>query len=269
MDRFTATDGLSIAYTMADYTDPWKEAATVVMLHAGMGSSKRWIPMVPAIARRFCTVRMDLRGHGESEVPAPDSPLTLERMTHDVRDLMEHLGLPQAHFICNATGGYIGQHLAATSPGRVQSLVLFSSTPGQKNTGTRKWIPRIRKIGLRAFMEESVAGRLDTEHLDPRYLQWYVNEVAKNDEPFVLRLLELMSELDLADELPFIKCPTLLMVPGSRNKRGGPYSVMARRIPDVKVVEVPNGPQGLCDSDPDGCTREALAFLEERFPEAA
>ena len=109
MKRFLATDGVSIAYTIDDYTDPWREGApTAILLHAGMGSSKRWIPMVPSLARRFRVVRMDLRGHGESAVPPPGSPLTLERMTADVRDLMAHLGVPQAHFICNATGGYLG-----------------------------------------------------------------------------------------------------------------------------------------------------------------
>ena len=63
MKRFLATDGVSIAYTIDDYTDPWREGApTAILLHAGMGSSKRWIPMVPSLARRFRVVRMAFAG---------------------------------------------------------------------------------------------------------------------------------------------------------------------------------------------------------------
>jgi hypothetical protein len=76
-----------------------------------------------------------------------------------------------------------------------------------------------------------------------------------------------MSALDLSDELDFIRCPVMLMVPGSRDQPGGPYDVMRQRLSDVKVVTVPNGPQGLCDSDPARCAAEALAFHQERFPQ--
>jgi pimeloyl-ACP methyl ester carboxylesterase len=266
MHRFNASDGIGIHYRVDDFTPEWRPSRTAILLHAGMGSLKRWTPMVPAIARRFRTVRMDLRGHGDSQVPPDDAPLTLDRMTDDVRELMDHLEVREAHFICSATGGYLGQHLAVTSPERVRSLALFSSTPGMKSSGTAAWIPKIRKIGLRAFLEESVADRLPLERVDPAFAKWYVDEAAKNDTGFILRLLGLMSELDLTEALPLIRCPTLVVVPGTRSRPGGPYSVMGERVPDVKLVEVKNGHQGLCDSEPDRCAQLALDFLAERFP---
>ncbi len=66
---FHASDGNRIAYTIDDYTDPWRTPATLLLLHAAMGSSKRWYAAVPPLCRDYRVVRMDLRGHGDSQVP--------------------------------------------------------------------------------------------------------------------------------------------------------------------------------------------------------
>ena len=67
------SDALRIAYTVDDYTDPWTAAPTVVLLHSAMSSSRRLYAMVPHLARRFRVVRMDLRGHGESDIPRAEA----------------------------------------------------------------------------------------------------------------------------------------------------------------------------------------------------
>ena len=46
---FRASDGNRIAYTIDDYTDPWRTPATLLLLHAAMGSSKRWYAAVPPL----------------------------------------------------------------------------------------------------------------------------------------------------------------------------------------------------------------------------
>ncbi len=43
MRTLEATDGLTLAYTVADFTDPWRTPDPVVMLHPAMGSG-RWRP---------------------------------------------------------------------------------------------------------------------------------------------------------------------------------------------------------------------------------
>jgi alpha-beta hydrolase superfamily lysophospholipase len=47
---FRSTDGLTLAYRTDDFTDPWREPQTVVLLHSMMGSSERfyrWVPTLP------------------------------------------------------------------------------------------------------------------------------------------------------------------------------------------------------------------------------
>ena len=90
--ELTASDGLRLSYYIDDFSDPWRKADTVLLLHSAMGSSKRFYGMVPALARRFKVVRLDLRGHGQSQVPPGDPPLTMARLVDDVIDLLAHLG---------------------------------------------------------------------------------------------------------------------------------------------------------------------------------
>jgi 3-oxoadipate enol-lactonase len=37
---FTASDGLSLAYDTDDFTDPWKKAPTLLLLHAAMAARR-------------------------------------------------------------------------------------------------------------------------------------------------------------------------------------------------------------------------------------
>jgi 3-oxoadipate enol-lactonase len=96
-DGFRSSDGNRIAYTIDDFTEPWRRPATLLLLHAAMGSSRRWYAAVPPLARHYRVVRMDLRGHGDSQVPPPEPPLSMDRLVQDVRELLDHLGCGTVH----------------------------------------------------------------------------------------------------------------------------------------------------------------------------
>ncbi len=59
MHSFVTSDGVRLNYYIDDYSDPWTKPDTVVMLHPAMGSAKRYYAMVPKLARRYRTVRLD------------------------------------------------------------------------------------------------------------------------------------------------------------------------------------------------------------------
>ena len=153
---FAASDGLRLAYYIDDFTDPWRNAPVLLLLHAAMGSARRCMAWVPHLARDWRVVRLDLRGHGQLQVPGPNRELTLERLVQDVADLLDHLGFPMAHVVGNSAGGYLGQQLAMTRPERVRSLALFGSTPGLKNSQAPSWIPQIQAKGMRRFLAETI-----------------------------------------------------------------------------------------------------------------
>jgi len=263
---FNASDGLKLAYSIDDFTDPWLKPPTLLLLHAAMGHSRRYYAWVPLLSRHYRVVRMDLRGHGESAVPPAEPPLTMERLVQDTRETLDHLGLKSAHVVGNSAGGYIGQQLAMNSPERVASLMLFGSTPGLRNSQAASWIPRVAKDGLRKFLADTISDRFPVARTDPRHIEWFLDEAAKNDTGYIARFVGLMSSLEWSDQLNRIKCPTLVVYPGAETVGSTHnYDAMRDRIPDVEMIAYEGLPHNICDSVPDRCADDVLRFLAKRF----
>src|SRR2546430_11320745 len=98
---FNASDGVRLAYTVDDFTDPWTKAPALLLLHAAMGHSQRYYAWVPLLSRHYRVVRMDLRGHGQSAVPPAEPALSMERLVKDTAELLDHLGLARANTVGN------------------------------------------------------------------------------------------------------------------------------------------------------------------------
>ena len=235
-----------------------------MLLHAAMGSARRYFGWVPHLCRRWRVVRLDLRGHGASQVPAPECELTLERLVADVRELLDHLGCAAAHIIGNSAGGYLGQQLAMMSGGRVASLLLYGSTPGLKNSQAPSWIPQIEAKGLRGFLAETIADRLPAE-ADPGLVTWFLDEAARNDPAYIAKFVLLMAGYDWSGEVERIRCPTLVVVPGAETVGSLANYEPFRRLPDVEMKLYDGAPHNICDAFPDRCARDAAEFLARRF----
>jgi 3-oxoadipate enol-lactonase len=265
-ERFRGSSGLMFSYYCDDFTDPWEKPEVLLLLHAAMGSSKRWYAAVPPLCRHYRVMRMDLRGHGDSEVPSPDLPLDMPSLVQDVRDLLDHIGANVVHVVGNSAGGYIAQNLAMESPERVRSLMLFGSTPGLKNSQAHTWLPRVARDGLRNFLAATIEDRFPPGH-DPGHIEWFLDEAAKNDTAYIGRFVGLMTTLWWPDELPRIKCPTLLVMPGAETVGSTQnYDVMRLKIPDCELIAYEGLPHNICDIVPDRCAADILAFLRRRFP---
>ncbi|HEX3417246.1 MAG TPA: alpha/beta hydrolase [Stellaceae bacterium] len=266
MDRFTTSDGVRLGYCIDDFTDPWKEAPILLLLHAAMGNARRYYAWVPPLSRHYRVVRMDLRGHGSSQVPPADRALALDRLVRDVVELMDHLGCARAHIVGNSAGGYLGQQLAMNHGERVRSLMLFGSTPGLKNSQAPSWIPQIQAKGLRAFLAETIADRLPLDQVDPGLIEWFLDEAGKNDPAYIGKFVLLMASYDWSDQLHRICCPTLVVVPGAEPIGSiTNYEPFQRLITDVEMRVYEGAPHNICDAFPDRCAGDVLDFLGRRF----
>jgi pimeloyl-ACP methyl ester carboxylesterase len=266
VDTFTTSDGIRLAYTVDDFTDPWRQADTLLLLHAAVGHAKRFYAWVPPLCRHYRVVRLDLRGHGASQVPPESSALDMARLVADVEELLAHLRVEACHIVGNSAGGYIAQNLAMKSPEKVRSLMLFGSTAGLRNSQAASWLPRIAKDGLRGFFRETIAERLPLDQVPKGLVDWFVDETGKNDPAWIARFVGYMSQQEWSDKLPAIKCPTLLVLPGGETVGSiRNYDVMIDRIPDVQAITYEGLPHNICDAVPDRCAADVLAFLRWRF----
>jgi 3-oxoadipate enol-lactonase len=262
MQDFVTSDGVPIAYRIDDYTDPWRAAPTLVLLHSAMSSSRRLYAMVPHLAREYRVVRMDLRGHGESGVPRADQPLTLARLTQDVLELLDHLKVPAAHLLGVSGGGYFAQQIAIHHPQRALSVLLFASRPGFKDSKGAAWIPEMERIGLRAFIARTLEERLPVDELPKEQVEWFLGEIARNDESFVKRFVLYMTTQYWMDDIGRIQCPTLIVAPaGDAIGNASAYADMHKRIEGSELVTYDVANHNICDYLADRCARDALEFL--------
>jgi 3-oxoadipate enol-lactonase len=269
-ERFTASDGVRLAYTVDDFTDPWRPPETLVLLHAAMGSSRRLYAWVPRLARDFRVVRPDLRGHGHSETPAASLPFTLPRLARDVIELADHLGVDRFHLAGSSAGAIISMKVAIDYPHRLLTVADFASTPGlgPSNVDATKWLAHIERRGVRGFLEDTIADRFDLARVDPRFVEWFLDESAKTSAAWLARFVPLMRSVDLTDDLPKIPCPMLAVVPDHDPISSmAQYEVIRDRVPGVKFIVYAGLPHNITDAVPDRCAEELHRFLlEHRQP---
>ena len=266
LQSFTASDGLQLRYAEDDFTNPWEPAETLILIHAAMGSSRRMHLWVPHLARRVRVIRPDMRGHGQSPVP-PEDGLSLERLSQDVVELMDHLGVEKAHLAGSSAGGIVSLNTAITRPGRVRSVSTFAALPGLKmsagHTSYTTWVDRIGSEGVAAFLRDTIETRFDLTQVSPAFIDWFIAESARNDVGLLRRFVAMMAAADIGDRLPEIACPALAVVPsGDPLHTDEQYDILRQRIPGVDFVVYENLPHNITDALPDRCARELARFLD-------
>ena len=264
MKTFRSHDGFEIAYCVDDFTDPWTTPDTVLLLHAAMGNSRRWFRWVPRLARAFRVVRMDLRGHGDSQRPRPEQPFSLDQLVGDAARLIEIVGCGSAHVVGLSAGGYVAQQLAIRQPDKVKTLALYAATPGLKHSQAASWIPRIREIGLKPFLGETIHERFD-DQADPQLVRWFIEQAGSNDPAFIGRFVLHMCTHDFMDELSVIKVPTLIVAAGKeRIGHASAYEEMKKRIAGSEVRYYDTSAHNICDGYASRCVDDLMDFLKRR-----
>jgi pimeloyl-ACP methyl ester carboxylesterase len=81
-----------------------------------------WAEQVAALSRRFRTISIDLRGHGESD--APFWRYSLEYYAHDVKEVLAAVGIRKALFVGLSMGGYLEFALYRLYPELMLAVVL-------------------------------------------------------------------------------------------------------------------------------------------------
>jgi pimeloyl-ACP methyl ester carboxylesterase len=116
----------------------------LILLHGFGQDGSAWIDPLPAYARFFRVLVMDMRGCGRSDVTEPGySPKDL---AGDVVALMDHIGADKAHFAGFSLGGAVGLELGIAHSDRLMSLSLHSTWEGGPCPHMKRWIEVRRRI---------------------------------------------------------------------------------------------------------------------------
>ncbi len=141
--RMTTRDGLRLAYDEAG------AGPTVLFVH-GLGlNRRRWQHQFDAaVSAGFRAVRFDLRGFGESDMPA--GPYEMADLVDDIREVIEQLVPKPFHLVGHSLGGMLSQSYAVEHPGDLRSLTVASTTAhnGRRASAFAKGLSMISERGF-------------------------------------------------------------------------------------------------------------------------
>jgi len=197
-------------------------------------------------------ILLDKRGTGISD--RPRALPTLESQMDDVRAVLDAVGSEHAALFGGLHGAQMCALFAATYPDRTSSLLLWNPTarlPGtpaehrawlqlvRETWGTTEWIDRLVRLNYPSF-----AG-------DPDFKRWLSKLVRVSASPgAAYEFLRTFAEADIADILPAIRMPTLVLYRRDVNLPQGPESLLVRdvaaqakavaeAIPNSRLVAIP------------------------------
>lgn len=117
--QFRTVHGYRRAFRMAG------SGPAVLLIHGISDDSSSWLPVLPALARRFTVIAPDLLGHGASDKPRAD--YSVAAFSNGMRDLLDVLGVDRVTVVGHSLGGGVAAQMAYQYPERVDRLVLVST----------------------------------------------------------------------------------------------------------------------------------------------
>lgn len=138
------------------------ELPLLVLVHSLGADHGMWDPQMPALLERFRVLRVDLRGHGASDVPAGE--YTIAELAGDVLAAVdEAVGEGAAFDYCGLSlGGMIGQWLGARAGARLRRMVLANTSPKMSDPSIFDARIKIVRAEGMAAIEAAVMARFFT-----------------------------------------------------------------------------------------------------------
>ncbi len=234
--KLTLTDGESLYYEVHGQGPP------LVLISGLNGVAAFWQPHLEALARNHSVVLHDHRGTGRSSPSRID--YSVEQMTGDLVELLDHLEIAKADMVGHSTGGAICQVLGIDYPERVASLVLSATWTAADGYFRRLF--ELRAEVLRAMGPE---GYIRASLMFMRPPAWIRDHDATQNEEIaamvanfplpevMLSRIAALIEFDRRADLGRISAPTLVV--GARDDMVTPiyYSEeLARLIPGAEIA---------------------------------
>lgn len=189
------------------------DGSAVLMLHSLALDRSVWARVIAELDGVPC-VAVDLRGHGKSRGPGPNS---IEEMGLDVEETIDHLGLSSLVVVGLSLGGCVAQVVAASRSNMITHAVLADTTAWYGSDAVEAWAQRAAKAqadgldSLSAFQLDRWFGD-DFLRAHPEVGESLLDIFRGNDLDNYVATCNAMGRFDFRDRLSSITCPTSVLV---------------------------------------------------------
>ena len=243
------------------------EDGPVIMMAHSLGCNLHmWDPQMPVLEPEYSVYRLDMRGHGKSDVPP--GPYTLDELADDVIAIMDDQSIQQAHWVGLSVGGMIGQSLLLRYPERFISAALCDTASAQPAAAVPVWQARIEAVeanGLGSIVDETMQRWFTKAGLNagnPAVDAVKAQLVATSDQGYVA-CCHAIRQLNYIDRLASIQAPVALIV-GAEDV-ATPVSgseAMLAKLPNASLTVIDNASHISNVEQSDAFNAALLRFLK-------
>ncbi|MEO7054912.1 MAG: 3-oxoadipate enol-lactonase [Rhizomicrobium sp.] len=201
-----------------------------------------WNAVMPYL-KGFRVLRMNMRGHGESDSPPGD--YTLDQIADDALAVMDAAGVDKAPICGLSLGGMTAMTLALKAPSRVSALILACTSARMDRQIWDARIATVRSQGMAAIVDAVM-----TRFFSEEFLRNHASEVGDVRARFLGLDAEgyagccaAIRDMDLLDRIARIAVPTRIIA-GSQDAATpfeGHGSEIRKRVPQADVSMMPAG----------------------------
>jgi 3-oxoadipate enol-lactonase len=257
---------LDLHYRVDNFTEPWREPETILMLHGNAESGRVWYGWMPRLARHYRIVRPDMRGFGQSTPMPRNFPWTLDRIIDDYCALMDELGIERFHLVGAKIGGTIARAFAARRPTRVLTLTAVgTSAPSRPNgdSGVPALVEMFEQHGVEYWARKDMAQRLGSS-FPPAGVEWWTKSMGSTALSTQLGFMGPIACADIRADLPKISCPTLVITTEAGRNGVDETRAWQQMIPNSELVIVPGDSYHAAASNADECAKAMLDFIQRQ-----
>jgi pimeloyl-ACP methyl ester carboxylesterase len=264
MPTFRTTPDLTMHYEVDNFTDPWRDKESVLLLHGNAESSAAWYGWVPHLARHYRVVRPDMRGFGASTPMPRDFPWTLDGLIEDFIRLMDMLEISRFHLIGAKIGGTIARAFAARRPGRVMTLTVVGTPPPMRE-GAAQRAPELAEEfetqGVEHWARRTMAGRLGSD-FPVEGVEWWIKFMGCTAVSTQIGFMKTIACADIRPDIPKIQCPTLaITTDGSGLASVEATQAWQQQIPHSSLLVLPGDSYHVAASHAERCAKAALDLI--------
>ena len=241
----------------------------VLFIHGFPLTGGIWNYQAEALRSRARVIVPDLRGFGRSAVTP--GPYSMDLFAHDMKCLLDELGIGKAVLAGISMGGYISFAFYRLFPSRVQALVLLDTKAGaDSEEGKKGRIELARRV--RSGEIEKIADEWAQRLFAPQTIKTRSGLVStvrdaiarSSPEAIANASLAMMERPDSTPLLSGISCPVLIMV--GEEDRLTPVNetrLMASHIKDARLEVIKGAGHLACLEEPDQVNSIIMKFLSD------